>query len=110
MGDRKLFYARDINMNIVHVDRIKEKEEIYYCPFCKELVIPRMGEKKVWHFAHVGQTCSKVAEELANDSLQEFATEVSVISNIEVPQDCSTYLCPFCTKTGSKKYGIAWKA
>ena len=43
------------------------------CPLCKAPFIARMGEKKVWHFAHSGEGCDQ--EKLIINSTYEMAKE-----------------------------------
>src|SRR3989344_8497475 len=112
MGDRKLFYARDKNQSIVHVDKIKERTESFYCPFCKGEVIPKLGGKKIWHFAHKSndKRCD-FNEVVESQMIGNFVEDtIQNIENIEVPHDCENYLCPFCRNTGNKDFAVVWKS
>lgn len=111
MSYRRLFYARDKNLNVIHIDMLSQKEGTYFCPFCKERVSPRMGDKRVWHFAHIGNTCSNLSEENSGEDadLLEMTMDIPVLDQVEVPQDCKAYLCPLCNQTGAKDYGVKWK-
>jgi hypothetical protein len=118
MPDRKLFYAKGVMRTLVHIDRVKKhKKEFfeYFCPFCGEKVFPKMGDKKVWHFAHAsGSACSKSErEELNNMKLMEFAKSDKVkmldVSDIEIGDDCKEYECEMCRKVGNKQYAQKFK-
>ena len=111
MGDRKLFYAKDNNQNIVHVDRIREKDGKYFCPFCKCEVLPKMGTKKTWHFAHKNNEHKCEFNEVVESQLiEEFKRNVNAVENIDVPQDCQNYMCPFCRNAGNKDYAVTWRS
>lgn len=48
-------YAFDSESRLIHIDdAIKGKE--YRCPNCGRKMIPKQGEKRVWHFAHEKNT------------------------------------------------------
>lgn len=38
--------------------RFANKEETYFCPYCKEVVIQKKGTKNDWHFCHKNAACS----------------------------------------------------
>ncbi|MBD3259239.1 hypothetical protein GF371_01250 [Candidatus Woesearchaeota archaeon] len=118
MPERKLFYAKGVMRTLVHIDRVKKhKKDLfeYFCPFCGDKVFPKMGEKKVWHFAHAsGHACSKSErEEMNNMKLMEFAKSDKVkmidVADIEIGDDCPDYQCEVCGKIGNKRYAQKFK-
>lgn len=71
-------YALDKNSQLIRIyDAIKGSE--YYCPNCGEVMIPRQGEIRKWHFAHKAnlENCSyesylhKLAKRLICDCFNE---------------------------------------
>lgn len=43
--------------NLISINDVKGRKLEYTCPHCHQPVIPRMGEKNEWHFAHKGRPC-----------------------------------------------------
>ena len=63
MKEFKNPFAYDVNNNIVYIETGNEsKKDLYkncHCPICNEILIPKMGNKNTWHFAHKGNSnCS----------------------------------------------------
>ena len=56
MKELKNPFAYDENNNIIYIEKGNElKKEIYkkcHCPVCNEILIPKMGNKNIWHFSH----------------------------------------------------------
>lgn len=80
MNDIKYRYAHDEHRNIVPINKVnKENKSTYYCITCGERMIPRIGTKKVAHFAHKGnsQNCNgetylhKLAKELIKKKFEQ---------------------------------------
>ena len=120
--NRKLFYAKTTDSAVVHIDYIdtdKLREDLF-CPFCNERVIPRQGERNIWHFAHFGEPCSHSYDKLEpemrkllkeNEVLDEFIEDKRTIDigEIQIPNDSKEFQCPFCFKLGAKEAGKRWK-
>ena len=119
---RKLFYAKTADNAVVHVDYIETDKlrEDLFCPFCNEKVLPRQGEKNVWHFSHYGEPCSHSFDRLEpemrrmlkeNQLLDEFVDGKKTIDigEINIPQDSKEFQCPFCFSLGAKESGKKWK-
>ena len=108
MKKRKLFQAI-IDNKIVAIEKVdKENNKKYLCPHCKKEVIPKLGEKNVWHFAHKDKSCdymNSVDEE--NSELKNFITKTT--SKIEVPEDPNYFLCFKCRKKFPKENAIKWE-
>ncbi len=110
---RQLFTAIDEQGNKVIIDSINKTEiKRYLCPYCKAEVIPKMGEKNVWHFSHKGAVCEflnlKTTDNLTNKTL-DFSNEKTVeLSDIEI-SDCKKFLCVTCKKRFNKESGIKWE-
>lgn len=46
-------YSMDKESHLINVtDAVKGND--YYCPCCGEIMIPRQGSRRRWHFAHKG--------------------------------------------------------
>lgn len=110
MGERKLFYAKGVPKDLIHIDKLtKEQHEDmdYFCPFCGERVIPRLGEQKIWHFAHLGPPCNMSQKyEYDYKKLDQFMKKKTIsIDDVRVPQDSREYQCLVCNRIGSKRYG-----
>ncbi len=103
--ERKLFYAVDKNGNKVLIDSLREKEGDFFCPFCKKKVVPKMGEKKVWHFAHIGGECvSSGYEEGMNRSLGDY--KVNKIDVSDIPFETDKFTCKLCGTASMKENGV----
>lgn len=45
-------YAFDDSQNLVKIQDAAKMESKFFCPYCHEEMIRRMGKKREWHFAH----------------------------------------------------------
>lgn len=108
MSERKLFQAIS-DGNIVHIDKSVEKKGLFLCPHCKQEVIPKCGEKNVWHFAHKGETCLE-SKGVLDDGLNKEITidATKSLSEIEVPEDPTYFMCMKCHKKERKELGIKY--
>ncbi len=120
MRYRKLFQAKDSNGCMQYIDnldkaKIKKEKTEFFCPHCSQKVLPRMGEKKAWHFAHIDKPCNKLrmssegdieAESKKTKEIWSFTTKYKVGSDFKI--DRGSYQCEFCRKIQLKKYGIKW--
>ena len=114
---RQLFQAINKNGKTVLIDKIKNTEEQtksnkYFCPYCKHEVIPKTGEKKVWHFAHKDEICEylniKKTDKLNNQKL-DFSKEKTIsLSELNIGDDCEDFLCNKCKERFRKEIGIKW--
>lgn len=117
MNKRQLFYAKDANgvkINIDDVDKTSDSTGKYTCPFCKEEVVAKCGEKNVWHFAHKDKVCSylniKSGDGLSDGKL-EFESESSVdLDSVQIGSDCKDFLCVQCKKKFRKDEGLKWNS
>ena len=120
MKYRKLFQAKDEEGYLHYIDNldkeeIKEKKKSFLCPHCKQKVMPKMGEKNVWHFAHVDKPCDKLrisSDNLSSDESKKTKNILSFTKKFKAgndfkinPDSCQ---CEFCKKIQSKKYSINW--
>lgn len=48
--DEQLVSLLDFNRD--HINHLKKNDQRFYCPACQGEVIPKLGEKQIWHFAH----------------------------------------------------------
>ena len=81
-------FAVNENNEIVYIkEDDRENKELYrncYCPKCREKLIPRMGEKNRWHFAHKS---NKQCDGNFESSLHLYAKELIKKNNtILLPQ------------------------
>lgn len=119
MKDRKLFQAKDSNGYLHYIDNLDKKKirtdkTEFFCPHCRQGVMPRMGEKRVWHFAHIDKPCDKLTSQSDPEAdgnkktkdIWSFTTKYKVGSDFKIDPD--SYQCEFCKKIKSKKYGIKW--
>lgn len=85
MKDIKYRYALNEQGIVVSIDKLSKetsKDKKYYCLECKEPLIPRLGEKRAWHFAHMNNEthCSyetylhKLAKHLIKKKFEESST------------------------------------
>ena len=53
--DTNLWYGKDINNNIITIDKVDEdnRNDDYFCPICMNKIIPRLGNRVTHHFAHI---------------------------------------------------------
>jgi hypothetical protein len=107
---RKLFYALSDGKRIL-VDRLTDREKKFLCPHCRKPVIPKMGEEKVWHFAHVGEPCSFLRKSGGKEGSLAGLPTVE-LSAFAMPTDEGRFGCRVCRKTGKKegavKVGDGW--
>jgi len=101
---RQLFIAIDKYNKKYNIDNLK-KENIpnqLYCPYCKREVIPKIGTKKIPHFAHKTSECN------IEKSKQEQLKEFNIIINEEYFKkiESDLFMCPICKSTVKKEYGI----
>ncbi len=123
---RQLYIAIDSKSNrvkIEDVDRVDcdvdgdngevNRSEKYFCPYCKQEVIPKMGNKKVWHFCHKGEVCEylniKKRDKLIDAELDFSDTRGALLSELDIGSDCEDFMCVECKGRFSKKGGIRWK-
>lgn len=54
------------NANVIHISELKKEKSGHdykcYCCSCNEKLIPRLGNKNTWHFAHKSESCSNALE------------------------------------------------
>lgn len=54
------------NGKVIHISELEKKKSGYdykcYCCSCNEKLIPRLGSKNTWHFAHKSETCTNALE------------------------------------------------
>lgn len=94
MVKRKNPFAIDKNGNLIYIkNKDYEHKKQYkecYCAKCNELLIPKMGDKNIWHFSHKNNTNCDGSYET---NLHKYAKEI--IKNntkIELPKlKLSTY-------------------
>lgn len=105
--ERKLFYAIDVDGRKINIDSLNdESREIkLFCPFCKNEVIPKMGNQKIWHFAHI--SLCKIDEDL---TLDKFTDKTISIDDIKFETDKFTCgLCKFaCDKSNGINFDGRW--
>ena len=103
--ERKLFYAIDGKGKRVLIDQIIDRDAEYFCPFCKGKVIPKMGEKNVWHFSHVGESCLLGKSDVGADGdLSSFGE--GVVDSSEIPFETDKFTCKICNSACSKENGV----
>ncbi|MBT7903601.1 hypothetical protein HN587_07090 [Candidatus Woesearchaeota archaeon] len=110
MKSRQVVKALDQNNNSIHVDSIPPESKEFYCPFCKKEVIPRRGEKVVWHFAHKDEVCEflnlKSKDDLDNATI-ELEKTIS-INDLEFKPISKYFMCVKCKNKFNKEVGIKW--
>lgn len=137
MKKRLLFLAKDRQGNVHNIDNIdkankvdksdklgkadnvdkankleKANKEEFFCPHCSETVVPKMGEQKVWHFAHKDRPCKPSYSgepDKSTDSkidLDKFGTTQTWKENTTVSPD---FLCFKCKKRFMKQLGLKWE-
>ena len=104
MTDRKLFIAIKDGKK-VFVDNLTDRTGTFLCPHCKAEVIPKLGEKNIWHFAHKGEVCSFLKVTDAVESKETKLENMKTTSDIEMPES-KTYKCKKCGNVGNKEFGI----
>ena len=103
MNDLKNPFAKDENGKIVYINNASNyntnilKQKKFTCVECNKRLIPRMGEKNRWHFAH--QTEEDSSNRISNCSgniesaLHQYAKEVIKKSNYIVLPELSINEC-----------------
>jgi predicted RNA-binding Zn-ribbon protein involved in translation (DUF1610 family) len=114
MKKRQLFVALDKDGRKVLVDDIdKQSTDKFCCPYCKREVIPKQGEKNVWHFAHKEEVCEylniKSSDGLADAKLDFSSSPTRSMEGIELGSDSTQFLCVKCKKRFAKAGGIKWQ-
>ena len=111
---RQLFIALDADGKKVHVDEVdKESRMGFRCPYCKDSVLPKMGEKNVWHFAHRGAPCGYLLLKVPDGSVDgklDFSGEKKIdLDSVDIGGECEKFLCVKCKKRSNKESGHRWK-
>lgn len=116
MRDRKLSWAINEAGKKVFIEDLKDDElkQKFNCPHCYAPVIPKRGEKKIWHFAHKGEECEFVKNNIKtkddttkNSSLNAFMAKTTTMDNMEF-EDSDIFTCAICTKEDNKDNGTEW--
>ena len=106
MKKRKLSYAL-LNDKLIYINDIdNSSSNLFLCPNCNKEVIPKQGDKNVWHFSHKEKNCGYVGEK-SNTKLDNFITKT--ISEIIVPSDPKYFSCVKCNKKTPKLLGVKWE-
>ena len=112
MKRRQLSVAFDEEGKRVPIDSV-ERERKYLCPYCTREVIPKMGEKKVWHFAHKGEVCEylniKTKDGLRDAQLDLQSIPTKSVSDIDIGEGCARFMCLKCRKAFRKEGGVKWE-
>lgn len=100
---RKLFYAIDASGKRVMVDDLNDnlRSMEFSCPYCKAKVIPKMGDKTIWHFSHSGDCKVAKDKELSLDSFSS-----STISMDDIKFETDKFTCKLCNNASKKENGI----
>lgn len=106
---RKLFVALNNKGNKIHIDSIKDEENIeknteniYFCPYCKKEVIQKLSDMKENHFAHKDGKCGielKTYEKTTKEiNLSDFSSNKSNDENPfkKTMSSMSTVRCRIC--------------
>ncbi|MBT5023457.1 hypothetical protein HOK51_03905 [Candidatus Woesearchaeota archaeon] len=115
MKTRQLVIAKDKNGLDVNIDSISNsKEDKYYCPYCKQEVIPRRGAKVVWHFAHKDCVCKylnlKTGDDLSDSTIEIDDIKTVSVSEVEFENKSRYFMCVRCKKKFNKEHGTKWDA
>ncbi|MFA6089029.1 MAG: competence protein CoiA family protein [Candidatus Woesearchaeota archaeon] len=118
MRERTLSWAINSTGDKVFIDELKDKdfEAKYNCPHCFCEVIPRRGDKKIWHFSHKGEECEYVKklkntkkDTASNSSLSNFMTKGKTIDIKDMDfEDSDIFTCVLCKKEENKEKGTEW--
>ncbi|MFC1741295.1 competence protein CoiA family protein [Nanoarchaeota archaeon] len=114
MKKRQLYTARDKAGKLVLIDDIdKGCKGSYLCPYCKKEVVPKMGDRNVWHFAHKEEVCEYLNIK-SSDGLSDGKIEVSESASvgtdsIDIGSDSRDFLCVKCKKRFNKSGGLKWE-
>jgi len=114
MKKRKLFVALDAAGKKVMVDSVdKESRGTYLCPYCKKEVVARLGEQKVWHFAHKEEVCEylnmKSSDGSADSKLDLSGVGTVELDSVDMGTDSRDFLCVKCKKRFNKSSGLKWE-
>lgn len=112
--DKKLPYALDSKGNKCFIERFseKDKQETYFCPYCKKEVVAKMGDEKVWHFSHLEGDCShsklsKKKEDISKTAkLDVYRSKTVDIDEFKPTIDPDFFTCALCKKSSHKEYGM----
>lgn len=111
---RKLTTAINKNNERIHIDSYnrEDSEDKFFCPYCKEEVIPKQGNNKVWHFSHKGKSCNlksiKENEKKSKEiSLNDYMSKTINTSQYNFSKS-NKFLCPFCHDTHLFENGVNW--
>lgn len=81
------------NDNIIHISELKKEKKSfdckYYCCSCNEMLIPRLGNKNIWHFAHKSKKCINSLETGLHLMAKRILTEKKLIKlpNLYIDDD-----------------------
>lgn len=80
----QFLYAQDESGKMVNIKDAKGKDSKFFCPNCKDEMIPRCGNKNAWHFAHKNAKCQydQYLHTLAEIKIQEWwnsSEEVNIV-------------------------------
>ena len=105
MKERKLFYALLLNGEKIKVEKVINKKEKFFCPHCRERVVPKMGDNKQWHFSHLNSKCGSLKKDDLSriKSLDNFKTKEEATFTAA---DLDTFFCPFCKAVSRKENGV----
>lgn len=107
-SDVNLWFAKDINENIVVIDEVdKTKGDKYFCPICGSEVIPRQGEIQTWCFAHVDRSqCNSesMVHWWVKHKLIEKGTKFIIKADKEYEYICKDILIEKSYKTNNEDY------
>lgn len=114
---RNLNHAIDETGNNVHIDSLnpddfKSSGKLFhfkfFCPKCKQEVIPRFGHEKIWHFAHKERECFEDSIEYQKKShhnFAEFAEKTVSVDEFVKQHDTDFFMCPICKRELKKEKG-----
>lgn len=109
---RKLFIAFDKekkHYNIDNLDKETIKNQIFYCPYCSNPVIPKIGEHNIAHFAHKIKDCQtqKTKQQQLSDLELFKNNSISIEQSLKNSSNISPlFTCPICKSTLKKQYAI----
>ena len=116
MKTRELFCAVDsagVRYNIDKLDKTEARNSKFFCPHCDAEVTPKMGEQKIWHFAHKGELCKYLLRKDAVDSapttLGDFSEKTVSVKEFKFSKDPHLFECEKCHTTTNKINGVKWE-
>jgi predicted SprT family Zn-dependent metalloprotease len=116
MKSRELFYAMDSNgvkHHIDKLDKVEAKNSRFFCPHCKAMVVPKMGDQKIWHFAHKGEVCDFLRKRdsvsTKSMSLSDFSKKTIAVDEFKFSKDSHLFECEICHDTTNKINGVKWQ-